>query len=90
VKKGKTPVLSAEQARQLLDAIDVSTITGLRDRAIIAARQLLFEALDAIDAGESPRGTAPADYSSVRPVDLQIPHNADWREVLAPELVARF
>lgn len=36
VKKGKTPVLSAEEARQLLNAIDTDTIDGLRDRALIA------------------------------------------------------
>jgi site-specific recombinase XerD len=36
VKRGKTPVLTAEQARQLLDSIDVSTLVGLRDRALIA------------------------------------------------------
>jgi site-specific recombinase XerD len=36
VKRGKTPVLSSVQARQLLDSIDVSTIVGLRDRALIA------------------------------------------------------
>jgi len=35
VKKGKTPVLVAEEARQLLDAIDVTKISGLRDRALI-------------------------------------------------------
>jgi integrase len=29
-------VLTAEQARRLLDSIDVSTIVGLRDRALIA------------------------------------------------------
>jgi integrase/recombinase XerD len=28
VKRGKTPVLSAAQARQLLDSIDVSTVVG--------------------------------------------------------------
>src|SRR6202167_3719903 len=33
VKRGKTPVLSAAQARQLLDSIDTSTVVGLRDRA---------------------------------------------------------
>ena len=33
VKKGKTPVLNAEEARALLDSIDISTLTGLRDRA---------------------------------------------------------
>jgi site-specific recombinase XerD len=36
VKRGKTPVLTAEQARRLLDSIDVTTIVGLRDRALIA------------------------------------------------------
>ncbi|MGA2986227.1 MAG: tyrosine-type recombinase/integrase [Terriglobia bacterium] len=36
VKKGKTPVLSAEEARALLDAIDTSKSVGLRDRALIA------------------------------------------------------
>ncbi len=35
VKKGKTPVLTAEEARQLLDSIDISTPVGLRDRALI-------------------------------------------------------
>lgn len=35
VKRGKTPVLDPREARQLLDAIDVSTPIGLRDRAFI-------------------------------------------------------
>lgn len=35
IKRGKTPVLSAEEARQLLDSIETDTIIGLRDRALI-------------------------------------------------------
>lgn len=35
VKKGKTPVLAPDEARALLDSIDVSTPIGLRDRALI-------------------------------------------------------
>jgi site-specific recombinase XerC len=35
-KKGRTPVLDATEARQLLDSIDVSTPIGLRHRALIA------------------------------------------------------
>ena len=35
VRKGKTPVLAAEEARALLDAIDVTTLAGLRDRALV-------------------------------------------------------
>jgi len=34
--RGKTPVLDAAEARQLLDGIDASTHAGLRDRALIA------------------------------------------------------
>ncbi len=42
VKKGKTPVLSAEEARALLDAIDTSTVVGLRDRALIGLMVYTF------------------------------------------------
>lgn len=35
VKRGKTPVLKADQARALLDSIDTTTIVGLRDRALL-------------------------------------------------------
>src|SRR5580700_7070018 len=35
VKRGKTSVLSADQARQLLDSIDRGDLIGLRDRALI-------------------------------------------------------
>lgn len=36
VRVGKAPVLSAEEARGLLDSIDVSEIVGQRDRALMA------------------------------------------------------
>jgi site-specific recombinase XerD len=36
VKKGKTPVLAADEARTLLNSIDTSSVVGLRDRALIA------------------------------------------------------
>src|SRR5947209_11490234 len=36
VKRGKTPVLEADEARTLIDSIDVSSAVGLRDRALIA------------------------------------------------------
>ena len=48
VKKGKTPVLSAEEARQLLDSIDVTTIGGLRDRAFIAVMAYSFARVGAV------------------------------------------
>jgi len=36
VKRGKRPVLAADEARQLLEAIDTATLSGMRDRALIA------------------------------------------------------
>lgn len=41
-KKGRTPVLDAPEARQLLDSIDVTTPIGLRDRALIALMVFSF------------------------------------------------
>ncbi|AMM18779.1 integrase (plasmid) [Burkholderia sp. PAMC 28687] len=41
-RKGKTTVLNATEARQLLDSIDVSTPIGLRDRALIALMVFSF------------------------------------------------
>ena len=36
VRRGKTPVLDPAEARQLIDAINVTTVIGLRDRALIS------------------------------------------------------
>jgi integrase/recombinase XerD len=56
VKKGKTPVLTADEARQLIDSIDCSTVVGLRDRAIIAVMIYSFARVSAI------AGMRVADY----------------------------
>lgn len=48
VKTGKTPVLTAEETRQLLDAIDTTTLTGLRDRALIGIMVLSFARVGAV------------------------------------------
>lgn len=42
VRKGKTPVLTAEEARTLLDSIDTSTPMGRRDRALIGLMVYTF------------------------------------------------
>src|SRR3984957_13227780 len=42
VKTGKTTVLTGEQARELLDSIDTSTLVGLRDRALISVMTFAF------------------------------------------------
>jgi integrase/recombinase XerD len=41
-RKGKTPVLNVDEARTLLDAIDISSLPGLRDRALIALMVYTF------------------------------------------------
>lgn len=48
INRGKTPVLTAEEARQLLDSIDVSTVIGLRDRALIATMLFTFARVSAV------------------------------------------
>lgn len=47
IKRGKTPVLTAEEARQLLDSIETDTIIGLRDRALIAVMIYSFARVSA-------------------------------------------
>ena len=48
VKEGKTSVLSPEEARQLLDSIEVATIAGLRDRARIGMMVYSFARIGAV------------------------------------------
>lgn len=48
VKKGKTPVLTAAEARQLIDSIDTSTLIGLRDRALIGVMVYSFARVSAV------------------------------------------
>ncbi len=48
VRKGKTHVLSAEDARTLLDSIDTSNVVGLRDRALIAVMVFSFARIGAV------------------------------------------
>ena len=47
VHKGTTPVLTAEEARLLLDSIDASTIAGVRDRALIGVMVYSFARVSA-------------------------------------------
>ena len=50
VSKGSTPVLSSEEARELLQGMDVSSVVGLRDRAIIATMTYTFGRVGAVVA----------------------------------------
>ncbi len=48
VKKGRTPVLDREEARALLAVIDTSSLTGLRDRALIGTMIYTFARVGAV------------------------------------------
>lgn len=63
---------------------------GTSDKAIIACRQLLLEAIAKVEAGEAPRAVDPASYERVRPYDSIIPHDRAWETAFADELVAKF
>jgi hypothetical protein len=54
----KTPVLTEEQARKLLDSIDTSTVVGLRDRALIAVMIYSFARIGAVVAMRVAPGAA--------------------------------
>ena len=47
VSQGLTPILDADQMKQLLDSIDVSSIVGLRDRALIGVMTATFGRVEA-------------------------------------------
>lgn len=48
VKKGKTPVLTAEESRQLIESITIDTVIGLRDRALISTMLYSFARVSAV------------------------------------------
>lgn len=48
VKTGKTPVLTPDQARQLLDSIETDELIGLRDRALIGVMVYGFARVGAV------------------------------------------
>ena len=48
VKKGKTPVLTDDEMRDLLDSIDVAHVVGLRERALIATMFFSFARIGAV------------------------------------------
>lgn len=51
-KRGKTPALSAEEARQLLDSISTETLIGKRDRALIGLMTYTFARIGAATSME--------------------------------------
>jgi integrase/recombinase XerD len=50
VSKGATPVLSSQEATVLLTGTDISSVVGLRDRAILAVMTYTFARVGAVVA----------------------------------------
>jgi site-specific recombinase XerD len=47
VKRGKTPILTAAEAKRLIESIEVDSLVGLRDRALIAVMVYSFARVSA-------------------------------------------
>jgi integrase len=48
--RGKTPVLTTDQARELIESLDTSTLVALRDRALIGVMTYAFARIGAVVA----------------------------------------
>ena len=79
IQEGMGPIV--DRSREFL---------GSSDKAIVAMRRLLLEAIDVIEKGGEPRGLNPATHGRVRPHDRILPKGADWREHFKEELVAKW
>ncbi len=58
---------------------------GTTDRAIIAARRFLLQAVEAVARGEDPPGVAPT-YYKLRAIEKVLPKDANWFEAMKGEL----
>lgn len=63
VRIGKTPVLSDDQARAVLESISIDKVAGLRDRALIGAMLYTFGRVGTVGRSRTP---APLPLTSLR------------------------
>jgi len=56
VSRGKTPVLTPDEAHKLLDSIDVTAVVGLRDRALIGMMAYSFARVSGSGSANMVRG----------------------------------
>jgi hypothetical protein len=63
---------------------------GASDKAVVAMRRLMLEALDANAKGANLRGLDPQTHRSIRPHDRIVPQGEDWRQTFEPELRAKW
>jgi hypothetical protein len=58
---------------------------GTTDRAIIAARRFLLQAIENLETGVEPPGVAPT-YYKLRAIEKVLPKDVHWFEAMKPEL----
>jgi phthalate 4,5-dioxygenase len=63
---------------------------GTSDKAIVAMRRILLEAIAMNERGETPRALEPETYRGVRAYDRVIPREADWKVAMAEDLKAKW
>ncbi len=63
---------------------------GTSDKAIVAMRRLMLEAVASVEKGEKPRGLDPESYRNVRPHDNYVEGDAHWRDVFGSEIQAKW
>jgi phenylpropionate dioxygenase-like ring-hydroxylating dioxygenase large terminal subunit len=63
---------------------------GTTDRAIITLRQVLFAALDVLEAGGAPPAIDPGTYRNVRSFDRLVQPDTEWRSATKADAVTRF
>lgn len=63
---------------------------GSSDKAIIAARRMLLDALQSVKEGHPPAGSDPEPCRGVRPAEAIVKASERWQEALADLLEARW
>ena len=63
---------------------------GTSDKAIVAMRRMLLEAISLAEKGEPVRAADPESYRNIRGFDRVIPADADWKEVMKDDIVAKW
>ncbi len=63
---------------------------GTSDKAIVAMRRILLEALTVNESGGDPRALNPSTYRNVRAYDRVIPADTQWQTVMKEDLVAKW
>jgi hypothetical protein len=63
---------------------------GTSDKAVVAMRRLLLEALDVAARGGTPRGVTAESTRAVRPHDHIVAPGEDWWAIFEPELRAKW